>query len=242
VTTLQRNFLAAASVLVLSLYAPLVRAQSDAPDAVFDDPANNDSAETGNEDSDFSPDVRMGTPTMQGSGCRPADSSIVLAPDNKSLSFLFGGYQAAAGAGTPMAQRGCKIRIPFKVPPGFRAVVVKVDYRGFNSLPVNSTNVYRAEYSLLRPKDLVPLTPTIVRRREFSGPLSSDFRISSRIRRMRDWSQCGQDFVLAIDTLARSLANKRLQDTLASLDSADVAARGQGGSPMAFHLRWKRCR
>jgi hypothetical protein len=198
----------------------------------------------GNEDSDFSPDIKMGIPMMAGSGCPQGTGSITLSPDNKQLSVLFDQFVVEAGKGTAVRQeKNCTLRIPVQVPAGFKASIVRIDYRGFNSIPVGGRVVLANSFSLNgsinngrgNRRDRLGDTRA---QKVFRGPLVEDFSVTTRARsERRHENDCGESFELAMNTVLRAVSNRQLEHTSAALDSIDAAA----NPDIRYAIRWKRC-
>ena len=82
-------------------------------------------------------DVRLGSPAYGGSGCPRGSAAVALSPDAKSLSILFDNFIVEAGgdSGRRTARKTCNVAIPVHVPQGYSVSILKIDYRGFNSIP-----------------------------------------------------------------------------------------------------------
>jgi hypothetical protein len=110
----------------------------------------------------FADDISLGTPGYGGSGCPVGSVSVTLSPDAKSLSLLFDQYQVAVGGttGKSFDRKSCNIAIPVHVPQGLSVSVLKIDFRGFNHLPVSATSqALRGRY--LKRNFAVPSMKTI---------------------------------------------------------------------------------
>ncbi|NDG85880.1 MAG: DUF4360 domain-containing protein, partial [Proteobacteria bacterium] len=70
--------------------------------------------------------IRLGTPTYQGTGCPLGTVSAQLSPDARSLSILFGQFQAEAGGmtGKTVDRKACNVAIPVNVPGGYSVSVI----------------------------------------------------------------------------------------------------------------------
>ncbi|MCC7403599.1 MAG: DUF4360 domain-containing protein [Bdellovibrionales bacterium] len=192
-----------------------------------------------NGDSVFAPGVRMGAPHHTGNGCAPGTVSAVLSPDQKTLSMLFDNYLVQAGDahGTRRDLKSCQITIPFSVPQGFMVSVVKLDYRGFHSIPANGFAHYDATYFFSDAGNGSISNRRIRRKLNVRGPEDGDFIINSEVRGRALWSACGRDFNLHINTNLTAMSNNSGEDTLASLDSIDANA----SQTVDYHLVWQAC-
>jgi hypothetical protein len=192
----------------------------------------------GNEDSDIDPGIGITEVVYSGSGCPQDSAQAVITDDKKTLSLLFSAFDLEIVPGTgQQAKKDCRVEIELRTPNNIRATIVRVDYRGFNKLPQRSQSVLSQRYTILDLKNSVQ-SSMITRRKIFQGPLEKDFMVSSPIRRLQQWSKCGEDFRINLD-VGLSLSNPGRKDTaLAVLDSMDGTA---GKRKAQYALRWKRC-
>jgi hypothetical protein len=211
-------------------------AQEEVDDGDFSD---GDAGAAPNDDSDPVPGLGMQAPTYAGTGCPDGTATATLAPDQKTLTVLFDQYIARAGgaSGTARAQMNCQIQIPFQVPEGYRVQVVKLDYRGFASLPERTSSSFTAGFRYLDSQRRRTKTAHFQRRRVLRGPLQSNFELTSVLRGKQHWSPCGQSFVLAADSnLAVQAGPRSTDEAFSTVDSLDAVQ-----MPVKFALRWKRC-
>lgn len=195
-------------------------------------------------------DRRMGIdrPKFRGGGCRPEEVSSVLTEDKKTLSLLFDNFSVTAGGTTGINRhrKFCDISVPFVVPEGFRVTVVKLDFRGFNSLPTGSRTQLITSFSLgaLRANDPARGGQS-TRRALFNGPLEDNFFVSSRIRprglqgrpeRLK-WSECGKNFDLHVGVSVVTQTNSLAEEATTIIDSIDVDT-----NRVEYALLWQKCR
>ncbi|KYG61887.1 DUF4360 domain-containing protein [Bdellovibrio bacteriovorus] len=174
--------------------------------------------------------VRLGEPAYGGTGCPAGSASVTLSPDQQALSILFDNYVAEAGGGRRIDRKSCNISVPVHVPSGYSVSIFQVDYRGFNSVPRGGLSRFDAEYFWAGARG-----PRVSR--TFMGPVSDVYTISDGlIASAQVWSPCGASVNLRINTSMMAQANSRGEQTLATVDSADVT------SGLIYHLRWQRCR
>src|SRR5436190_11155436 len=164
-------------------------------------------------------DISLGLPGFGGTGCPGGSVSATLSPDAKSLSILFDEYQVAAGgdSGKSFDRKSCNIAIPVHVPQGRSISVLAVDYRGFNHLPPGGGSQFNVEYFFAGARG-----PAF--RKDFKGPLDSDYTISNNI--VADalvWSPCGADVNLRTNSSMR-VSTSANAEALATVDSEDVQA------------------
>ncbi len=174
-------------------------------------------------------DIRLGDPGYGGTGCPAGTVSATLSPDALSLSLIFDQYQAKAGgvSGTSLDRKSCNIAIPVHVPQGFSVSVLKIDYRGYNNLPVGATSQFNVEYffaGITGPKFY----------QKFNGPLDSDYQITNNLGvSALVWSACGADVNLRTNSSIRVMSHGA--EAMSTVDSADVHA------AIIYHLQWRRC-
>lgn len=232
-------------VLGFVLYIGSVRAQSNAdepPVQAGEDvgnfsnqwglpPKNDNSAQVGG--------VQMQQPFLNGSGCPNGTVGATLTPDNKTLSLLFDNYvvQAGQSVGVKKNVKQCTILVPVTSPPGFQFTIVKLDYRGFNSIPVNGRTRYVTIYSFIDAQTGQEMGKRIRRRFDFQGPLADNYVLSSDVAQKPFWSKCGSQIQLRIDTRAVAVTNQNNEDVMGTIDSIDSAV----GTSAEYHLLWQVC-
>lgn len=173
--------------------------------------------------------VSLGQPAYGGTGCPAGSASVTLSPDNTALSILFDSYVAEAGNGRRVDRKSCNISVPVQVPQGYSVSVFQVDYRGFNSVPRGGQARFDAEYFWAGARG-----PRISR--TFVGPYNDVYTVSDGlIASAMVWSPCGASVNLRVNTSMMAQTNARQEQTLATVDSADIT------SGVIYHLQWRRC-
>jgi hypothetical protein len=89
---------------------------------------------------------RVGTPVLSGTGCPSGSATAVLTEDGSTVSIFFDGYRAAAGDHVFMDRKACNIGLPIHVPNGLSVALLKLDYRGWYSLPAQGKATLKREY------------------------------------------------------------------------------------------------
>ena len=176
------------------------------------------------------PVITLGEPGYGGTGCPAGSVSVTLSPDQTALSLLFDGYLVEAGgtSGHSFDRKSCNIAIPVHVPQGLSVSIIAVDYRGFNQLPAGGRSQFNVEYFFAGGRGPVF-------RRDFNGPLSSDYLIQNElVAQAIVWSACGADVNLRTNSSMRvtTTANR---EALATVDSEDVSA------AIIYSLQWRPC-
>ncbi len=198
------------------------------------------SAPPQNSSSDFDGGAQMELPNYQGNGCPQGTLSATLSPDNKTLSVLYDNFISQA-ASNGIDRKLCRLRIPIKVSSGFQVAIVKLDWRGFTSLPPAARASIRTTHNITiksggldRQVDRIPFT----RETSFEGPLDEEIYIGEHVESEQVWSPCGAN--LAINIAATiTLSNANSPDlAMVSVDSLDVQSDEKG---MKYFLSWRRC-
>lgn len=175
--------------------------------------------------------ITLGQPSFGGNGCPAGTASASVTDDGRSVSILFDQYIVEAGRPTNrrMDRKSCNVAVPVRVPQGYSVAVFKVDYRGFNSIPRGAQSQFNAEYFFAGAQG-----PRYTK--NFNGPLEDEYLITNNlVAQALVWSPCGQDVILRANSSMRVTANTRMDQTLATVDSADVQA------GLVYHLQWRRC-
>lgn len=175
--------------------------------------------------------LRLGVPAYGGSGCPAGTASVVVSPDQTAISILFDQFIAESGGSTGRRfdRKSCNLAIPVYVPGGYSVSIIAVDYRGFNVLPSGARSRFEAEYFWSGARG-----PRIIR--DFFGPLNQGFSVRDELAaHSYVWTPCGASVNLRVNASIYNQTNYWQQQTLTSIDSADVT--GQ----IVFHLNWRRC-
>lgn len=190
-----------------------------------------------NGDSESVPGLTMHQPSYSGTGCPDGSATAVLTADGRTLSVLFDSYVAEAGnhVGTTRVAKGCQVNIPFSVPAGYAVQVVKMDYRGFTSLPQGSRSTFGAGFRFLEVNGRATAARRVLRANVMTGPRSENFTLTSLIPKA-EFSPCGQNFVLAAESHLNVQSNRAGEQALSTVDSLDAVQ-----TPVKYSLRWVRC-
>lgn len=174
-------------------------------------------------------DIYLGEAGYGGNGCPSGSASVTLSPDAKALSILFDQYSAEAGNGRSIDRKSCNIAIPVHVPSGMSVSIIEVDYRGYVSAPAGGSASFRTEYFFAGSRG-----PTFTK--NFNGPYDDEYTLKSNLGlNAVVWSACGADVNLRVNTSMVAKSNRRMDTTLATVDSADFKA------GLIYHLQWRRC-
>ncbi|XGC80007.1 DUF4360 domain-containing protein [Bdellovibrio bacteriovorus] len=174
--------------------------------------------------------LRLGQPAYGGTGCPAGSASVTLSPDQQAVSILFDSYVTEAGGGRRVDRKSCNISVPVHVPQGYSVAVFQVDYRGFVSVPRGALSRFDAEYFWAGARG-----PRVSR--TFSGPISDVYTVSDGLMASAlVWTPCGANVNLRVNTSMMAQTNARNEQTLATVDSADIS------SGLIYHIQWRRCR
>lgn len=173
----------------------------------------------------------LGQPAYGGNGCPTGTVSAVLSPDQKSLSVIFDQYTAEAGrsSGKSLDRKACNVAIPVHIPQGYSVGIFKVDYRGYASIPSGARGNFTTEYFFAGSRGPSVRTPFINTQQDYL--ISHELQTQAIV-----WTPCGADTNLRINSNVLVQTNSRWDDTLLTVDSADIT------SGLLFHIQWRQCR
>ena len=183
--------------------------------------------------------------SYNGNGCPAGTASISLSPDNLTFSILFDKFLAEVTSSSlrPMDRKTCQVAIPITVPENMRVGITSVDYRGFSDVPVNGRGTLLADFNFrglgrVGPQGMDRGNGEVRSGRiryDFLGPKREDYTLSSGVMSQRQYSSCGEKFVLLLNTEVSLLTPAVNQAGSITLDSMD------GNSHLEYHLIWERC-
>lgn len=193
-----------------------------------------------NPHSVFVKNLKLRRPNVGGNGCAEGTVGISLSEDQRTMSLLFDNYVVQAGNsfGSRRDVKNCTVSVPLDVPAGYQFAVVKIDYRGFNSIPQKGRTRYLTIYSMTDAQSGKQVGRRIRRVYDFRGPLDEEYVISSDVSTAPVWSACGRSMNFRIDTRAVAVSNSRGEDVMATIDSIDASV---GDSRVEYHLLWQAC-
>jgi hypothetical protein len=168
------------------------------------------------------PVIQMGTPAFSGAGCRPGTASATLSPDNQALSVIYDSFQVEAGRAVRRLShaKGCTVKIPLQVPPGYFVSLTRADYRGFNSTPQGGKTVLTVQQLMTSANSLSYARPQTYK---FEGPQDEEYLVSSELQKSIR-SRCGGKVNLILNTNLKTTTNKYRESALSTVDSMDVNA------------------
>lgn len=179
--------------------------------------------------SGHSESLSLGIPTARGTGCPRNTVGAALSPDQSQLSLLFDAYTVEVREKNALERKACAIRIPVKVSKGVRFSILRLDFRGYNSLPKNAQAALAVDYSL-GPSHFRP------NRSFFRGELDAEYRITDTLSwNELHWTPCGRDVELHVDSSVIVRTNNRGEQALSTLDTADLS------SAMKYQISLRKC-
>jgi hypothetical protein len=155
------------------------------------------------------PAVSFGEPAYGGSGCPDGTGMVVRGFSNQAAAYVFDSYKVG-DSGRSIDRKTCAIAIPVDVPAGVSVAVRNVGFRGAAKLPDGldatlSVEAFRAGES----GDIVELPLT--------GPTDTGYlRFVTVPDDKLDWSACGADINLRVNT---SLRTKGTDEAAVSLNA-----------------------
>ncbi len=175
--------------------------------------------------------LRLGEPAYGGTGCPAGTASVSVSPAGDAVSILFDQYVAEAGRTTArrIDRKSCNITIPVSVASGYSVAVFAVDYRGYNAVPSGGVARFDAEYFWAGSRG-----PRISR--VFNGPINDIYSLTDNLLATTlVWTPCGASVNLRINSSMMAQSNSRMDQTMATVDSADIS------SGLIYHLQFRRC-
>lgn len=176
--------------------------------------------------------IVLGQPAYGGTGCPAGTASVTLSPAQDALSILFDQFVTEAGSttGKRVDRKSCNLSIPVQVPQGYSLSVIQTDYRGFNLIPAyGAYNRLDTEYfwaGIRGPRFS----------RVYSGPMNENYTQSNGILASAlVWTPCGASVTLRVNSSIMSQANAQMEETMMTVDSADITA------GLIYHIQWRRC-
>lgn len=183
------------------------------------------------------PVVQIGIPTYDGTGCPSGTVSATLSPDATALSLIFDKFSVEAGKAAnnaPADQKSCTFEIPMTLPAGYSVTVLRLDYRGYHSLPAGALATFRSTFGFQDFARNHRLGNNLLQ--IFHGPSDGDFFVSQDAT-VSEWSACSGSIQLRLNTALGLQSNPKGELATVSIDSADMTGERQ----LQYVLAWKQC-
>ncbi len=164
---------------------------------------------TAAEAQDPLPAVSFGEPGYGGSGCPDGTGIAIRGFSNQAAAYVFDAYTVGDN-GRAIDRKTCAVAIPVDVPEGVSVAVRNVAFRGAAKLPEGLDATISVEaFSAGETGEIneIPL----------SGAMDSGYlRFVTVPDGQLDWSECGADINLRVNTSLRTRGNR---DAAVSLDA-----------------------
>jgi hypothetical protein len=186
--------------------------------------------------------VRIANLKAEGDGCRNGRVTAITAPDGSSFSLLFDEFSVEAGGvvNKAVASRSCRVRFDVQVPVKKKLKVLRLDYRGFASLPKGA----KAYVNTAHGMQAVGRNPVRTQARsEIGGAAEKEFLFTQKVDSTSE-IDCGKkgafDLDVKLGVEAYQLVGRAAMipikgSAVAFLDSID------GGASVTYLLQLKSC-
>lgn len=187
------------------------------------------------------PAFALGTPTTTGSGCSEGTVGVSMTEDKKTVSFIFDSFLAEAGNSVAVLhdKKRCRVTIPIDVPRGFQVVTVKLDQRGFYSIPDEAKLLLQRRYWLTNKRNQA-ITRAVTKTQGVRGPAEDEYTKNFTLRVPTLVSPCGEKLNFHFDTSIHLKTNDAGEDALATVDSLDASGDSKGYFVKFFMRRCKK--
>ncbi|GGK17679.1 hypothetical protein GCM10010124_07770 [Pilimelia terevasa] len=185
------------------------------------------------------PDVKITDVTLNGSGCKRGDTSIIMSNGNKAMDVIFSDFVVQAGSvakdnGTtpwvPRANKNCQINLKLSYKSGWTFALTTVTARGFADLSKRATGKQITTYYFAGMPQTGEGTSNL------DGPVSKTYAYSDEVK-TPNWSECGKTRAFNMNARVQVDASKSAKDSTSEItldsESVDVSTK--------FYLGWKNC-
>jgi hypothetical protein len=156
------------------------------------------------------PKVSLGEPGYGGSGCPDGTAEVIRGFSNQAAIYILDAYKVGEGKRS-VDRKTCGIAIPVDVPDGVSVAIRNVAIRGTADLPDGldaTVSVEAFTASTLGEINEIPL----------SGPMNSGYlRFVTIPDDQLQWSACGADTNLRVNTSLRTRGDKKADVSLNAL-------------------------
>ncbi len=175
--------------------------------------------------------ISLGLPRYGGTGCPTGSVGMVLSPDSSQLSVLFDAYTVEANSTTRTDRKFCNMAVPIHVPTGYSISIIEMDYRGFSSVPEGASADLDVDTFFAGVRNNGPR-----HHGWFKPKAKGNFCLANKIdKTVVVWSPCGKDLNLNIVSMLSATTNTKGEQTLAAVDSLDLAA------GLTYQIQWQSC-
>jgi hypothetical protein len=157
-----------------------------------------------------------------GTGC-PQGTVRITGVNSDTLTVMFDQYDAAKPRGNAASKRmraSCSFAVPVRVPQGYQASLVTIDWQGY----AEGNTELRRKYFFAGHPFVKPVVD--------SPKGDYLYRDAGIIRTLVPWSPCGQDVQLRLNSSIKAKSNK----SYIAVDTVDLS------NKILFQVQWRKCR
>ncbi|GGJ96027.1 hypothetical protein GCM10010123_27430 [Pilimelia anulata] len=179
------------------------------------------------------PDVQVRDVTLNGTGCRKGDTSIVLSNGNRAIEVLFSTFTVRAGLvagedGAPTwlarATKNCVINLTLSYHAGYTFALTSLGVRGYADLPAGAVGKQTTTHYFAGAPQTGRGTW------ELKGPKTDGYAYDDEIA-TPDWSTCGKPRAINLNMRVQVVAGESPRDSTSGMTLDRQAGR----------LSWKNC-
>lgn len=167
-----------------------------------------------------------------GDGCKQSTISTDISEDGQAFTVLFAEFFLnVESEGKPAKSiRKCNLELSVDIPQGWQMAVIKLDHRGFASLPKGSSAKLSTEVFF---SDKAGGKKAV---EKVHGPFETDFLVSNSVDvKSLKWSKCGGQAGINIDIVAKVQARRNVTASM-TVDTLD----GELSEHVA--VKWQKCK
>lgn len=169
--------------------------------------------------------------TANGTGCPDGTWDVAISEDGETFTLRFNAYEATIAAGQAVDLKDCRIDIQLRSGEGTQFAVAQFAYQGFVFLEKDGMSAEQsANYFFRRVR------PRLVNTNQLRGPKEESYIFTDDIRAGGEWSACGRDDTLHVDTRLQ-VRNDRGLTGEGYINSAVL-----DGAVFTWKMKWRRCR
>jgi hypothetical protein len=151
-----------------------------------------------------SKDVKIDSVTFFGNGCPKNSASIALSEDST----------IGTGSSSKDAKKSCMIDVLLSYPQNWTFTVSKVDYRGFISVPVDTSATLSIKQEFFNGKKALTASKT------FNGPFTDDYIFSKTNTDTKAYCSKNQPMRITTSLELKGKTRENAQITIDSLDQS----------------------
>jgi hypothetical protein len=174
--------------------------------------------------------ITMSVQTVNGSGCPSGTARVSALPGNTGFRVRYESFLAQDGGSADPTdiRKNCQIALLLNIPQGFTLAVARADYRGVAHLESGATGLERSNYYFQGDSGNNYADHT------FKGPLDGSWSATD-VAPVLEWSPCGQQVILNINSELRVDANGSGRTNFMSMRASD------GNVDTLVQFSWANC-